>query len=40
MLPAFQRTEIVGEAAQSEHTLQIIVKAQSYNMKAGKQELI
>ena len=36
MLPAFQRTEIVGESAKPGNTLQVIVKAQSYNLKAGK----
>lgn len=35
MLPAFQKTEIVGKSAMPGHTLQVIVKAQSYNLKAG-----
>ncbi|CAF2893734.1 unnamed protein product [Rotaria sp. Silwood2] len=35
MLPAFQETEIVGQSAQPGNTLQVIVKAQSYNLKAG-----
>lgn len=36
MLPAFQKTEIVGELATPGHTLQVIVKAQSYNLKADQ----
>jgi hypothetical protein len=36
MLPAFQKTKIVGQSAYSGNTLQVIVKAQSYNLKAGK----
>ena len=36
MLPAFQETEIVGESAQPGSALQVVVKAQSYNLQAGK----
>jgi hypothetical protein len=36
MLPAFQKSEIVGHSAEPGHTLQVIVKAQNYNLKAGK----
>jgi hypothetical protein len=35
MLPAFQTEEILGQSAQPGNTLQVVVKAQSYNLKAG-----
>lgn len=36
MLPAFQKSEIVGLKAKPGNTLQVIIKAQSYNVKSGK----
>jgi hypothetical protein len=36
MLPAFQKSEIVGLKAEAGNTLQVIIKAQSYNVKSGE----
>ncbi|CAF1621615.1 unnamed protein product [Rotaria sp. Silwood1] len=35
MLPTFQKKEIIEQLAQLENTLQVIIKAQSYNLKVG-----
>jgi hypothetical protein len=37
MLPMFEQMKLIGRNANKEQRLQVIVKAQSYNLKAGKQ---
>ncbi|CAF5083578.1 unnamed protein product, partial [Rotaria sp. Silwood1] len=37
MLPAFRKAEIVGSEATAGNSLQVIVKAQSYNLKSDPQ---